>query len=277
MSFTLIELLVVVAIIAILAALLLPVLGRARRTAKTVVCLSQVRQLAVAAIAYAGDSEDVLPAFVVAVPGDYRYSAFYLLKDTGYLTSWETMTVAGWPLNVNKVMLCPEGVTTSFSIMNWNPRTELENEWATMRNGYNAYINTKYGVSSRYAGWGYGPDAAANYVYSVATHYDWNSAHPSWWTAIGTVNPPQRPLGTYAANCTSPAITRATKPEQTWLGADNNHCDLGLSEVAFPHVSRSRNYSYLDGHGATLTVKDVDGRAYGGVHQVAGPGFDMHQ
>ena len=60
-TFTLIELLVVVAIIAILAALLLPALRKARKSAESVICRSNLRQLAMAALDYASDWNDVLP------------------------------------------------------------------------------------------------------------------------------------------------------------------------------------------------------------------------
>jgi prepilin-type processing-associated H-X9-DG protein/prepilin-type N-terminal cleavage/methylation domain-containing protein len=60
-AFTLVELLVVIGIIALLIAILLPALGVARESAKTVACLSNLRQLATAATAYTNANGGYFP------------------------------------------------------------------------------------------------------------------------------------------------------------------------------------------------------------------------
>lgn len=60
-AFTLIELLVVIAIISILAALLLPSLAMARQTAKSVVCLGNLKQLGTVFYLYADDNKGMPP------------------------------------------------------------------------------------------------------------------------------------------------------------------------------------------------------------------------
>jgi len=60
-AFTLIELLTVIAIIGILAAIIIPTVGSVRDSAKASTCLSNLRQVGLAAIVYANDNKNLLP------------------------------------------------------------------------------------------------------------------------------------------------------------------------------------------------------------------------
>ncbi|MEI6085719.1 MAG: prepilin-type N-terminal cleavage/methylation domain-containing protein [Verrucomicrobiota bacterium] len=61
-GFTLVEVLVVIALIGMLTALLLPALSRARDTGRQATCLSNLHQLYLANLAYAGDYDGYAPA-----------------------------------------------------------------------------------------------------------------------------------------------------------------------------------------------------------------------
>jgi prepilin-type processing-associated H-X9-DG protein/prepilin-type N-terminal cleavage/methylation domain-containing protein len=75
-AFTLVELLVVISIIALLLGILLPSLSTARQQAKGVVCLSKLKQMALAANAYTADYKGHFPIgyykeFSGAIKTDY--------------------------------------------------------------------------------------------------------------------------------------------------------------------------------------------------------------
>ncbi|GAB4452399.1 MAG: hypothetical protein OHK0029_03220 [Armatimonadaceae bacterium] len=101
-AFTLIELLVVIAIIAILAAILFPVFAQAREKARQTSCLSNMKQISLAALMYAQDYDE---RFVGDGPGgNPRWGNYY----------WMFVTrpyIGGFPANFNRpragIFYCP--------------------------------------------------------------------------------------------------------------------------------------------------------------------------
>jgi prepilin-type N-terminal cleavage/methylation domain-containing protein/prepilin-type processing-associated H-X9-DG protein len=86
-GFTLVELLVVIGIIALLISILLPALGRARESAASVKCVSNMRQIALAFLQYNADSKGRGMGRPILNPplSDGGGYIMYVLTENGYL------------------------------------------------------------------------------------------------------------------------------------------------------------------------------------------------
>jgi prepilin-type N-terminal cleavage/methylation domain-containing protein/prepilin-type processing-associated H-X9-DG protein len=94
-GFTLVELLVVLGIIAVLTAIFLPVLGRARASARTAVCVTQISQLCKAARLYAEDNDRTLVPARTAVASTGTKGITWCVLLQPYLQS-------------EKILICPD-------------------------------------------------------------------------------------------------------------------------------------------------------------------------
>ena len=102
-AFTLIELLVVIAIIAILAAILFPVFAQAREQARSVSCLSNMKQVGTATIMYVQDYDETFPMnlYFGSDPGLCVYTAWTAIqpyeKNTQVFTCPSNPTAMNFP------------------------------------------------------------------------------------------------------------------------------------------------------------------------------------
>jgi prepilin-type N-terminal cleavage/methylation domain-containing protein len=100
-GFTLIELLVVIAIIALLMGMLMPVLARARETARRVVCAGQVRAVGIAITAYASDYGGRMPTYNSSASAT---SPYYLVHSYALYRS-DYLGAGGKPLPMKLALL----------------------------------------------------------------------------------------------------------------------------------------------------------------------------
>jgi prepilin-type N-terminal cleavage/methylation domain-containing protein/prepilin-type processing-associated H-X9-DG protein len=138
-GFTLIELLVVIAIIAVLIGILLPALGSARQTSRTLMCLSNLRQLSMGWSMYADENRDVMvpgrapnlpgaetnPANIYEIGNGLKFRPTWIARIGGYVGVYafsEPSATDGRQDYDNRVYVCP-----------------VTPEWTDERNGSYGY------------------------------------------------------------------------------------------------------------------------------------------
>ncbi len=139
-GFTLIELLVVISIIAMLTALLLPALGYARESARSLLCRSNLRQFALAAHAYATDHD-----------GRYPIAYFTQTQPVFKSHAWDFTTSKDWSTR-------PPTTKVEAGILWQGKAAEAVHQCPSFEGGHNWMADpfTGYNYNTSYIGHGSG-------------------------------------------------------------------------------------------------------------------------
>ncbi len=186
-GFTLIELLVVIAIIAILAAILFPVFARAREKARQTSCLSNLKQMGLAAQMYAQDYDE---QFCYAPSGTYGGTNYY-----GYVGSWAyTLDGKTWNMTLgtlfpyvknSQIFICPSdtiGRTTGSSYeMNINcsgvAMAMLTQPASTVLFGDSIMDDGEFGPPLNAAN---SNNEIGNFIHNNGANYAYADGHAKW-------------------------------------------------------------------------------------------------
>ena len=170
-GFTLVELLVVIGIIALLISILLPALNQARNQAKTVICLSNLRQLSLACNMYSSQTGYTVPAWefgtgaannqkltdvpvpgsggTAHIPGAYQFASWPTVL---YNAHFITTPVAANPTDppvTRGVFYCPSGLADFIAdgvLVDSIVGGMTQQQWAVHNS------SAAYGAAFRYSG-----------------------------------------------------------------------------------------------------------------------------
>jgi prepilin-type N-terminal cleavage/methylation domain-containing protein/prepilin-type processing-associated H-X9-DG protein len=165
-GFTLVELLVVIGIIAILISLLLPALSRARDQAKSVQCMSNMRQIGLGMLSYTQAHQNSFPWYQDYTDG----------SAVPFLRYWPGVLFHGGFIKDLRIYLCPNLIdyathTGFLNVMNDAGNPTYVETWTNWRNVHYG-VNAEHVFGSRY----YGTAANGNHPSGTPNSIIWRPA-----------------------------------------------------------------------------------------------------
>ena len=221
-TFTLIELLVVIAIIAILAAMLLPALAKARAKARSISCVSNLKQIALSSAIYANEFNTMVPI-------------------SPRSTTWDGATWWYWiGMLVTQKCFTPSAAGSCPSLSGKYSKTTQAFAYGT----YVAYSSTgKASLEYRL------PLQAAYYAIGVDDiHISGSNVYPETYLNTGKIQTPSDAF--YVEDTASNANN---------FGVASNPCPIfGWAHGRAALHDGRVNQSYHDGHAASVTPLQIE-------------------
>lgn len=228
-AFTLIELLVVISIIALLIAILLPALGAARNSARSIKCASNTRQLAMACVMHQSDHKE-------------RYPYMWVTDSEGNYRTWREQI---WEYCGQSAELydCPSDPEHRFS-EGYNGRTPAD----IMDD---AYVDEEWAIDG-----GYG---AAN-IHWVSN----DGAESVFGRSLGQETEDGRVKNPTRCIMFGDGYSTTASGYYWWIWSDANSGNVAgynraeeAIDLGYDRHAEKSNYGFADGHVETLTADEI--------------------